>query len=350
MPRQTVRHKCWILAAIIWSICPLAGCGDTDSAAHLSPPDKIARVKVVQLRPEPLEEFLILLGTTEPETDVRVSSESTGTVLWVGVEEGDHVNEKTVIARIDTATSGARFDKAKAAKRLATEQVRRRRELLRKGVLAQEEFDRIKTELERTAASLKEMQVGVRNGVIRAPVGGVVNARHIDKGERVEEGMDIVEIVDLSKIRITVKVSETNIPFIKKDSRAKVRIDAIPGRVWGGRVEFVSLKADEKTKTFKVKVIIDNPDSAIRAGMLARVRLLKRSLKDTIVVPLFSIINQGGERLVYVVENGVAHMRIVSTGAVTGDKVQVLEGLTEGDFLVTSGQMMVEDGMKVVVQ
>lgn len=350
MPRKKVSRAYWILAAIMLFSCALSGCSNTNSAAHNAPSNERTKVKVVQLRPEPLEEFLTLLGTTEPVIDVRVSSECTGTVVWVGVEEGDHVNEKSVIAHLDTTTSGARFDKAKAAKRLVQEKLRRRRELLRKGVLAQEEFDQIKTDLERTDAALKEMQVGVKNGVIRAPVAGIINVRHIDKGERVKEGDKIAEIVDPSKIRVSIKVSETDIPYIKKGSHVSVKVDAIPGRTWDGRVDFVSFKADVKSKTFKVNIILDNPDYAIRAGMLARVMMLKRSLKNTIVVPLFSIISQGGEQLVYVVKNNVAYTRIINTGAVSGDRVQVVNGLVAGDALIVSGHTMVEDGMKVDIQ
>lgn len=340
----------WVLPAIVYTMLTLAGCGDTNSAAHTTPPNKSPRVRVATIQPEPLEDYLTLLGATEPETDVRVSSESAGTVVWVGVKEGDHVDETSVIARLDTTSSGARFDKAKAAKLLAAEKVRRRKELLEKGVLAQEEFDRIKTELARSDASLKEMQVGVRNGIVRAPIAGVVNVRHIDRGEMVTEGSDIVEIVDLSRIRVTVKVSEMDIPHIRKNSPVSVRIDAIPGRIWEGTVEFVSFKADDTSKTFKVKILIDNTDGAVRAGMLARIRLLKQSIDNAIMVPLFSVISQGGERLVYVEEKGVAHMRIIQTGIIENDRLQVIGGLNPGEKLIVSGHTMIEDGMEVVVQ
>jgi len=347
---MTTNPRRWMSFAVICAALVLAGCEGTKSEANNTPHTKAIRVRVVQLRPEPLKDCLTLLGATEPETDVRVSSESAGTVVWIGVKEGDHVDEKSVIARIDTASSGARFDRAKAARKLAEEKLRRRRELLRKGVLAQEEFDRIETELARSEASLKEMRVGVRHGVVRAPISGIVNVKNIDKGERVTEGAYMFEIVDLSRVRITVKVSETNIPHIHKNSRVSVRIDAIPGRVWDGKVEFVSCKADETVKTFKVKVILDNPDGVIRAGMLARVRFLRRSIRNALLVPLHSIITQGGERLVYVEENGIARMRVVRVGAVEGDRVQVVNGLKSGDNLVISGHTMVEDGMEVTVQ
>ncbi len=89
-------------------------------------------VETETIAPITLEDVLTLPGETEPDADVCVSSESTGTVIWLGAEEGDRVEKGQLLARLDTASSGARFDKAKAARKLAAEQVKRRRQLLEK--------------------------------------------------------------------------------------------------------------------------------------------------------------------------------------------------------------------------
>lgn len=327
-----------------------AGCTDADSEAKVENPVKSVKVLTKMVEPVTLNDYLSLPGETEPDADVCISSESAGIVTWVGAEEGDRVERGSVIVRLDVSSSGARFDKAKAAKKLASEQLRRRQELLKKGVLAQEEFDRMESELAQSEASLKEMQVSVGYGIAVSPISGIVNKRYVDRGERLNVGDKVADIVDPSIIRTTVNVPEMDIPYIKKGQEVAVTVDAIPGRSWKGVVEFVSFKADRSSKTFKVRVLTDNPDGVIRAGMLARVSLLRRSLEGAITAPLFSLINQGGERLVYVEEDGVARARTVTIGVIEKDRVQILEGLKAGDNLIVAGHNMVEDGTRVAVQ
>lgn len=344
-------HKNIILIiTALFALLALAGCSDEESQAKAVEPERVVKVKAVTITPVPLVDILTLPGATEPDEDVSVSSDSSGTVKWLGVEEGDIVNKGDVIARVDVASSSARVDQAKASRKLAEEQLRRRKELLDKGVLAKEEFDRMATELKKSDASLREMQVSLNHGVIRAPISGVVNKRYVDRGERVSTGSPVVDIVDPSVIRTTINVPELDIPYIKKDQKVAVTVDAIPGRTWEGVVEFISFKADKTSKTFETRIVTENPDSAIRAGMLARVSLERRTITDAITAPLYAIVNQGGERLLYVAENGVARARTIEIGVISDDRVQVTKGLNTGDRLIVSGHTMVEDGTKVDVQ
>ncbi|NDV20443.1 efflux RND transporter periplasmic adaptor subunit [Pseudodesulfovibrio sp. JC047] len=340
----------FFMSAVLCAVALVtAGCNDTPTEAKMIE-SKAIRVATKVVEPVTLIDRINLPGATEPDEDVCVSSESPGTVIWLGVEEGDRVKKNALIARQDVSSSGARFDQAKATKKLVTEQLRRRRELLKKGVLAKEEFDRMEAELAKSEASLREMQVSVEYGVVRAPVSGIINHLYVDRGERVNAGDKIVDIVDPSVIRTTVNVPEMDIPYIKKGQEVTVTVDAIPGRVWKGIVEFISFKADNASKTFETRVITDNPDGAIRAGMLARVSLERRVLKNTVTTPLYAIINQGGERLVYVEEDGVARARTIELGVIEGERAQVVKGLSLGEKQIVSGHTLVEDGTKVNAQ
>lgn len=334
----------------LMGLLALTGCSDEESKAKEVEPERVVKVETMTVTPVPLHDVLTLPGETEPDEDVSVSSDSSGTVTWMGVIEGNRVEKGAVIARVDVASSGAKLDQAKASRELVAEQLKRRRELLEKGVLAKEEFDQMAAKLEESDASLREMQVGVDNGVIRAPVSGIVNELHVDQGERLSVGSPVVDIVDPSVIRVTINVPEMDIPFIKQDQKVTVTVDAIPDRTWEGVVEFISFKADRTSKTFATRVLTNNPDGAIRAGMLARVSLKRRTIPEALTAPLYSIINQGGERLLYVVENGVARARTIEIGVIDGDRVQVTKGLKAGDQLIVSGHTMVEDGTRVNAQ
>lgn len=342
-----MQNKIIVLLTALTALIALAGCGGGESEAVQEEQSQAIRVEVASIAPITLEDVLTLPGATSPDADVCVSSESTGTVIWLNAKEGEWVQKGQLLARLDTKSSGARFDKAKAARKLAAEQVRRRRELLEKGVLAQEEFDRMESELRQTEASLKEMQVDVEYGVVRAPIAGVINKRFVDRGERLNAGDKVVDIVNPAIIRTTINVPEMDIPFVTNGQEVTVTVDAIPGRTWKGIVDFVSYKASEASKTFEVRVLTDNADGKIRAGMLARVSLLRRSLKQAVTIPLHTIINQGGERRVFVEEDGIARARTIELGIIGTERAEVTEGLLMGEKLIVSGQSLVEDGMKV---
>lgn len=331
----------------------LAGCDNEESMATPPPAkveEKAVRVEVLPIQPVMLQDVLILPGETEPDKDVCVSAENAGKVTWLGVEEGDWVTQGCVIARQDVAAVDARLLQAQAAEKLASEQLRRRQQLLEEGVLAKEEFDRMAAELDQSKASVQEIKVNKDYGEVRAPISGVVNTRSVDCGEYMSSGDQLVEIVDPSVMRININVPEMDIPHVSKGQKVNVSVDALPGRTWKGVVDFVSFKADATSKTFKVRVLTDNGDGAIRAGMLARVTLRLKVIENAVAVPLHAIINQGGERLLFVEQDGLARARTVTLGIIEGERAQVLSGLEPGERLIVTGHTMVEDGTKVAVQ
>ncbi len=129
-----------LILIALFAVLALAGCSDEESQAQVVEPERVVKVTGMQVTPIVLEDILTLPGETEPDEDVAVSSDSAGTVKWLGVEEGDLIKKGAIIARVDVASSTARVEQAKASRDLAAEQLKRRRELLEKGVLAKEEF------------------------------------------------------------------------------------------------------------------------------------------------------------------------------------------------------------------
>jgi membrane fusion protein (multidrug efflux system) len=129
-----------------------------------------------------------------------------------------------------------------------------------------------------------------------------------------------------------------------------VQVDALPNTRVGGVVDFVAYKANPATKTFRVKIRVDNSDGRIRPGMIARVGFQKRIVEDALVAPLFALVDKGGERLVYVAEDGKAHARVVDLGVIEGDRIQITHGLKPGDQLIVTGQNDVQEGTPVVIQ
>ncbi len=308
------------------------------------------QVSIVEVAPSPMKDILILPGETEACQDVRVGADTGGRVERIMPKEGDMVKEGELVVQIDVAFLKAALDKAKAAMKLAEDLYERRLKLFDRKIINQEELDKVLTEQALAKANFRQAKIEYERGFTKAPISGVVNYLFVDEGEFVDRGKPVVDLVNVDKIKINVNVPELDVRHLKTGQKAIVRVDALPDREMLGLIDFVSYKADPATRTFHVRVQVDNPSHDIRPGMIARVALLRKIIPDALSAPLFALVDKGGERLLFVEKDGVAHARSVTIGIIEGDRVQITKGLNPGDRLIVVGQKDVEEGMKVQVR
>jgi membrane fusion protein (multidrug efflux system) len=345
----------WSLQGILLllSIALGSGCTRTESDAKTENNQnqgKAAKVSVVRVEPAPMKDILVLPGETEAWQDVRVASDAAGRVEWIGPKEGQAFKEGHLIAKIDVAALKAACDRAEAALKLAEDLCERRNKLFERNIINQEELDKSQTERALAQASFRQMQIEYERGFLKAPLTGTVNHLFVDEGDFVDKGKPFVDLVNVDKIKINVNVPELDVRYLKVGQKTVVRVDAFPDRELPGSIDFVAFKADSATKTFHVKVIVDNPNHEIRPGMIARVAFLRRIIPDALAAPIFSIVDKGGERILFVEKDGVVQARAITIGAIEGDRVQITSGLQPGDHLIVVGQKEVEEGMKVQVE
>ncbi|MCB2189532.1 MAG: efflux RND transporter periplasmic adaptor subunit [Deltaproteobacteria bacterium] len=343
----------YALPAVLLLACllPALGC-DSAANSNPTPPPAVPAVKVTvqEIQPVAMRDVLVLPGQTEGLHEVVVAAEAEGKVERIPPKEGEEVAKGALLAEIDVAERGAALARAKAAYKLADGLAQRRENLKSRKVLAQEDLDRAETERQLAKGNLDAAQILYDQSFLRTPVAGVVNKLYVDPGEFAKRGEPVAEIVNTRSIKVNLSVPELDVRFLSPGQAALVTVDAYPGRQWPGRLDFISFKADFATKTFPVKVIVDNPDGAIRPGMVARVALLRREVNEALAVPLRAILDKAGERIVFVARDGVARSRTVELGIIEGERIQVTKGLAAGDQLIVSGHNEVEDGMKVSLQ
>lgn len=329
------------------------GCDRSESSTqHGSNQEQVrlVPVSVVQVTPSPIKDILILPGQTEAWQDVVVAAETGGRIDWVGPKEGDFVKVGDLIARVDVASLKATLDRSEAALKLADDLYRRRVKLFEREIINQEELDRVVAELALAKADFRQARVEYDRGFTRAPISGVVNHLFVEEGEFLDRGKPLAEMVNVDQVKVNVNVPELDVRFLKTGQRAMVRVDAFPDREMVGTIDFLAYKADPATKTFLAKVLMPNPGHDIRPGMIARVVFVRRLIPNALSAPLFALIDKGGERMVFVEKEGVAHARAVTIGVIEGDRVQIIRGLEPGDRLIVTGQREVEEGMKVQVR
>jgi membrane fusion protein (multidrug efflux system) len=331
----------------------MAGCNHSESKEDPeNEKEQVPAIKVaiVTVEPTPIRDILVLPGETEAWQDVLVGADTAGRVEWIGPQEGDSVKKGDLLVKIDVSGLKAALDRAEAAYQLADELYQRRQRLFERKIIGQEERDRSQTERSLAGGNLRQARVEYERGFVKAPISGIINHLYVDEGEFIDRGKPLLELVDVDKIKITVNVPELDVRYLRVGQTPAVRVDAFADRRLAGIVDFIAYKADPATKTFPVKVLIDNPGHEFRPGMIARVFFLRRVVADALVAPLFALVDKGGERLVFIEKDGVAHARTAAIGVIEGDRIQITEGLSVGDHLIVEGQKEVEEGMRVRVQ
>lgn len=186
-------------------------------------------------------------------------------------------------------------------------------------------------------------------GQIRSPISGVISDRSIYPGEIAASGSPLVSIVDISQL-----VARTNVP-VKEATAISV---GRPARISGpdgdlaGKVTVVSPAVDPNTTTVEVWVQVPNPGEKLKPGGTVRVSIIAETIQNTIIVPVAALLNsdEGGQKVMVIDKDSVAHEQKVVPGVRQGDRVQIVTGLQEGQQVVTSGGLGLEDKAKVAIQ
>ena len=301
------------------------------------------------------------VGSLEAEDMIQVTAELDGVLTEVKFREGDRVTKDTVIALIDPDRYQLEADRAEANYRRAVADgaqaaatLARREALAKENLLSAEDLNQTRTSNERSAADAAGAKAArdiAAQNLSRASVkprhGGVIDKRLVDTGAFVRTGASIAALVDLSRLRLRFRVSETESLKVQKGQMAKFRVAATGDRDFTATVYHVGAVADPTSRQVEVLGWVQNP-GALKPGFFAEVTLPSESKKDAIVVPETAI--QASDRgfVAFVIVDGKAVVRQVDIGPRTGGgDVEILTGLNAGETIVFEGSDRIANGVAV---
>lgn len=172
---------------------------------------------------------------------------------------------------------------------------------------------------------------------------GIVHGLNAREGMYVRPKMEIMTLADLSSIWLLVDVFERQADWVAVGQPTEVRLSYLPGRIWGGDVEFVYPTIDPQTRTLRVRLLFNNADEALKPDMYADVRIFAGPKSDVLSIPREALITTGeSERVILALGEGKFSAREVVAGMESGDRVEIVEGITEGEDVVTSGQFLID--------
>ena len=212
------------------------------------------------------------------------------------------------------------------------------------------EITSAKTAYTQAHIGLKLTQKRLNDATIHAPISGVVSKRYLDLGGMALPTAPLFEIVNIDTVKASVDVIEAQLSQLALNQQARIEIDGIDTAM-SGSVAFISPTLEVMRRTATVEVIIDNPDGTIKPGMFAKVTVPIKVHTDAILISRGSLIDDANTKTqnVFVVEDGVSQRRPVEIGLLRGGDAEVLNGLAEGDAVVTAGQHSLKDGESVRV-
>ncbi len=347
--------KLLALALLAGATACSAAAGDADNEAAAV--DSVIGVKVVNvgvttIEPTTFTDFIRITGELEAYSDVTVSAQEIGVITRFLVAKGDRVRRGQVIARIDSEVLTAQVVEARAAAELAQEQHDRRRRLWEDEAIGSEiAYLEAKAQAAVQAARLTTLEARLARTAIRSPVTGVFDEKLLETGEMAVLGTPVVRVVATDRLKVNGGVPERFAPWVQRDDRAVITFDILPDREVEGAIGYVGTSVDDRSRTFPVEIVIDNPDGILKPQMVANVQLERLNLTDVIVVPQEVVLRTERGYQVFVAEDRdgttFAVARPVELGPGYGDRVVIEGGLEIGERLVTAGAQLVDDGSRV---
>ena len=291
-----------------------------------------------------------LHGVVEANRVVRVSAEVAGRIERIEREEGTACQAGDVLVWLNTELLQAEYDRAATQAAYDAKEYERVLALHRDGSATERQKDDARARMSVSEAGLASDRARLDRARIAAPVAGVLNQLLVEKGEYVQPGTPVAEIVDTETVKAAVEVPELDVPFLETGSAVQVFTE-LKGEEKNltGTLTYISELADQETHASRIEITLDNRARLLRSGQIVRVRLTRQVLEDVVMIPLSAVIPLEEGKTVYVVEGDRARPRKVELGIIKGRKVQVLEGLQAGDRLIVAGHRFVGPGQTVNV-
>ncbi len=401
MSHNNRHQRVWLqmLPLLILILLPVS-CGDSrdDTGSHTDLP--LVKVRKPKSVSRPVQ--ISVSGSVEADQKAKFGFTVAGKVLRVAVEEGDFVRKGSIVAELDPvdyqhavdvaaadvaaakavyekALAGPReqeVDQARVAAERAESEYHRMKTLYERKSLPRRDFEKAeavwkaardqysmardgarvedkkaaKATLEKARAAEKIARKRLADCTLHAPISGWVARRGVEPGESIAAGMPVFAIVDLDPVKVRAGVPESDVAKIRPGLPATVQVPALPESSFEGRVELVGVAADPMSRTYTTKIVIPNPDSVLRAGMVAEALIHGDEKVEALTVPGEAIVRDpDGATLVYTYfpEQRRVYAKRVETGTVYGREVEITSGLSGDELVVVTGQNKLRDGVRV---
>ena len=320
-------------------------------AGPRAPTVEVAKVEVMKLTDDTQA-----VGNLRSRQSVVLRPEVSGRITQLNFRDGDRVRKGQLLVQFDDQLPMAQTKQSQAELSIAMANHKRNQDLASQNFISQRTVEESAAGLEVAQAKLALSQATAARLKIVAPFDGMTGIRSVNPGDYLKDGADIVNIEDIDAVFVDFRLPERFLTKIRKGQRADVDLDALPGRKFVALVQAIDPLIDANGRSVSVRACIDNRSLSLRPGMFARVTAVFGERARALVVPEEAIVPQGPRVFVIKVVDGpekdskISERVEVKVGIRRPGRVEITEGLAEGDVIVVAGQQRIQkDGSAVRV-
>ncbi len=309
-------------------------------------------VKVATAEMRSLDNSIQLTGSFEARKSLPLVAEAQGSITNLNIKEGQRVGRGQVVARIDPTTIQSNLASAEASLNNAIKNKERYERLVEAGAISQKQYEDVALNVDNAQANVTSVKQQMKYTVVNSPMSGIVGEVKVEQGSFATMGMQIGTVVDVSRLKMVLKVPEEDVIKVRRGQPVEIKTDVYPGEIFKGNITLISVQADEGRK-YDVEVEVPNNGKfPLKAGMFGTAMLDAQNTDkgEKLFIPRRAIIGSVKDAKVFVLQgDSTVKSRDIQVQNQSGDEVLVLGGLKASEKVVTTGQINLQDGQKVRV-
>jgi membrane fusion protein (multidrug efflux system) len=312
-------------------------------------PEKGVPVEAAKVVAAPLSEQVTAVGTLLSDESVTISAEIPGRLKEIHFVEGQPVEKGAQLFILDDSVYRAQLADAEAKLKLAEQTYKRTSQLFSSKYATAQSADEAVSNLAVAKAAVELAGVQLEKTRIVAPFSGIIGLRQVSVGEYITAGKALVNLEAIDPVKADFRVPEKFLPAIKVGQDIRITVDAFPGETFDGKVYAIDPRIDVAGRSLLVRAKVPNKDQQLRPGLFARVTVLLKLKEDALTVPEQAIVPQGDSQYVFKIDGGKVKLTKVTLGMRRSGRVEILDGLSANDQVVTAGQLKLRDGTQVSI-
>ncbi|TDE13627.1 efflux RND transporter periplasmic adaptor subunit [Dyadobacter psychrotolerans] len=291
------------------------------------------------------DQQLVRTGNLIPYKQAEIMATSAGKVLSVKYELGSYVNKGATIVSVDSKLKELSLQATELNINKLKKDADRYTKLLAGNAATEIQVNDTKYNYENALNQAEQIKQQISDATVEAPISGRIIKKNIEPGEFVNVGTSLGTILDVTRLKVQVMISESDVYKLKEGQHVQVKTDIYPDKKIDGVISYIAPQGDD-SHNYPVEIVIQNT-SQLKAGTFVSVSFLQKTSQQALLIPRSSLVESIRNPYVYVMENNIAKQRKIEVGRELGDKIEVLSGLKAGETVITTGQINLSEGVTV---
>ena len=297
-----------------------------------------------------ISDQLQLTGYMEAYSEIDIAAEAQGKITLLNATLGQEKSKGSIIATIDDKLKKLAVQTAGISVAKLKKDLERYNNLFKGGTVTEQQLNDAQNLYDNAEIQLEQAEKQFADATIKSPLSGIITKKQVEEGEYVNIGSPIVTIIDISRLKIKLNVSEANVYQLKLGNKTSITTDIYPGVTFEGNISFISSQGDD-SHNYPVEIVIpNNSKHPLKSGTFANVMIKLPVAAEALYIPRESLLGSITEASVYVAENNKAILKKIVVGNGNDKYIKVISGLKEGEQVIVNGQINLSENKAIKIE